>query len=71
MPAVVAASLRRQAETCLRVSRQTADAAVRLELITAAALLHDRAARIEALLKRQSSVAQHSAESLNRVRDGD
>ena len=53
MPAGVALSLRQQAEECLRVARITTDEAVRMELLTAAAWLHEKAERIEAALEGQ------------------
>jgi len=52
MPINIARSLREQAEECLRVARGTRDPAVRMELLTAAAWLHDKAASIEAAAKR-------------------
>jgi len=52
MPAKVALLLRQQAEECLRVAQVTTDGNVRMELLTAAAWLHDKAARIEAALNR-------------------
>jgi hypothetical protein len=41
MPATVAQSLRQQAEECLRVAQDTKDDSVRMELLTAAAWLHE------------------------------
>ena len=51
MPAGVALSLRQQAEECLRVARVTADEAVRMELLTAAAWLHEKAERMRQRLR--------------------
>lgn len=47
MPARVAMSLRQQAEECLRVTKETSDPVVRMELLTAASWLHDNVAKIE------------------------
>jgi hypothetical protein len=52
MPASVAQSLQQQAEECLRVAQGTKDDSVRMELLTAAAWLHEKAAKIEAALSR-------------------
>jgi hypothetical protein len=52
MPGSVAASLREQAEECLRVAQGNEDDSVRMELLTAAAWLHEKAAKIEAALSR-------------------
>lgn len=55
MPARVASSLRQQAEECLRVARETSDPVVKLELLTAASWLHDKAAKIEAAVTKSRS----------------
>ena len=47
MPDRVGSSLRLQAEECLRVAKETSDPVVRMELLSAAAWLHDKEARIE------------------------
>jgi hypothetical protein len=49
----VAISLRQQAEECLRVARETQDEMVRMELLTAAAWLHEKAKSIEAALRQK------------------
>ena len=43
----IAGSLRNQAQECLRLSRSTTDPKVHRELLTAAAWLHEKAARLE------------------------
>ena len=53
MPFVVAQKLRKQASECLDIARKTSDMAVRNELLTAAAWLHDEAVRLEVLVKRK------------------
>ena len=40
--------MRQQAEECLRVAKETSDPVVKMELLTAASWLHDKAAKIEA-----------------------
>jgi hypothetical protein len=57
MPANVAQSLRQQAEECLRVAQETKDDSVRMELLTAAAWLHEKAAKIEAALSKSAPPA--------------
>jgi hypothetical protein len=52
MPDTVAESLRRQAQECLRISQATSDPAVKNELLSAAAWLHEEAIKIEKLLSR-------------------
>lgn len=49
MPASVAQSLQQQAEECLRVAQGTKDDSVRMELLTAAAWLHERWRRLRPL----------------------
>jgi hypothetical protein len=44
LPASVAQALRQQAEECLRVAQGTKDDSVPMELLTAAAWLHEKAA---------------------------
>lgn len=52
MPGRVAVSLRQQAEECLRVAKETSDPIVKMELLTAASWLHDKAAKIEAAVSK-------------------
>lgn len=50
MPRSVAHALRLQSKQCLEVARRTSDRAVRDELLSAAAWLHEEATKIEAML---------------------
>lgn len=50
MPLSVAEALRRQAHDCLRVAQASSDAAVKNELVAAAAWLHEEAVKIEKLV---------------------
>jgi hypothetical protein len=50
MALTVAEHLRKQAKECLEVAQRTSDQTVRIELLTAAAWLHDEALKIERLL---------------------
>src|SRR5579864_880491 len=52
MPDLVAESLRRQAQECLRASQATTDPIVKNELLSAAAWLHEEAIKLEKLLAR-------------------
>ena len=58
MPDRVALSLRQQAEECLRVAQQTTDPVVRMELLSAASWLHDKASRIEEALNKAPPLRQ-------------
>ena len=50
MPRTVAHALRLQSKQCLDVAKRTSDPAVRDELLSAAAWLHEEATKIEAML---------------------